>query len=411
MTERIRSLHVIRSFSRGGIETWLKNAMLSSSGSVLDIDVCCTGPNVGPLAEEVRRAGRCVRHVPWKRKRSTVIKELRNLFAQGGYDVVHWHTDKAIEPVARAARSANVPLIVTVHNTDFCTVHSRKLSRLMKWGARPLVNAYVRRNLRVACTRASLVTGVSQSVLESLARFTKLTPSRWKVFVLGVAEPKGSSVDTNRLRLDLVGDTDSPLILHVGRFARQKNHTGILDVIKNLLQRLPNARLCLVGTGCLVEGIKTYARELGMADHVLFLGERDDVFDLMHAADAFFLPSFHEGLPITIMEAFACGVPVVASRVAGNTDAIRDKENGVLCKLGDNEAFADALQRVLEDASWARTLSEGGKATFQEKFSMSGCLVRMEDMYRKLIQSPNARQQATSRTSMTGEAAAARSTD
>lgn len=103
------------------------------------------------------------------------------------------------------------------------------------------------------------------------------------------------------------------IIFHIGRFAPQKNHLFLLEIFYDIALSIPEARLLLAGDGPLKEGIEKKACELGIFDKVLFLGQRDDIPELLQAADLFVLPSLYEGLPVSCLEAQAAGLPCLIS--------------------------------------------------------------------------------------------------
>lgn len=132
-----------------------------------------------------------------------------------------------------------------------------------------------------------------------------------------------NSVDTKKfafnkqirtdIRKELGIESDSFVILHVGRFAPQKNHKSLILIFNEILKTEPSAKLLLIGDGVLFEEVKTFTKELNIENNVLFLGLQNDVFNFMNAADCFVMPSIHEGLPIVAVEAQANGLPLVLS--------------------------------------------------------------------------------------------------
>ena len=137
-----------------------------------------------------------------------------------------------------------------------------------------------------------------------------------------------NGIDTEKFRFDPVFRRekrkelrmeDDYVICHVGRFHDQKNHTFIVDVFRELCQLQPRCKLMLIGIGPLQEQIKEKVAGLGLSDKVMFLGQITDVHRMLSAADAFLFPSLYEGLPLTLVEAQASGLPVICS------DAITDE--------------------------------------------------------------------------------------
>ena len=132
------------------------------------------------------------------------------------------------------------------------------------------------------------------------------------------------------------------VICHIGRLTYQKNPLGMLDIVKEVLQKTPDATLISIGTGDMDDEVHSYAKKIGIEKNVLFLGKRSDIPELLSASDVFFLPSFYEGLPIVAIEAQASGLPLVISDaisketdITGNVKFISLNES--------NETWADAL--------------------------------------------------------------------
>ena len=131
-----------------------------------------------------------------------------------------------------------------------------------------------------------------------------------------------NAIDTQRFAFDLstragirkvFGYADELVIGHVGRFDAAKNQSFLLDVFSEIVKREPNAKLLLVGDGPLRKQIETKVAALGLSDRVIFTGVRSDVADLMQAMDILVFPSKNEGLPVTLVEAQAAGLPCVIS--------------------------------------------------------------------------------------------------
>jgi glycosyltransferase involved in cell wall biosynthesis len=165
----------------------------------------------------------------------------------------------------------------------------------------------------------------------------------------------------------------APLLLHVGRLAPVKGQRELIEALA--LLRRPDALAVLAGKDLETGGsyqceLEALAAELGVRERVVFAGYRDDVPALLAAADVFVLPSFVEGLPLTVLEAMAAARPVVASRVGGTPEAVVHGETGVLVPPGDVEALAGALNELLADPERARRLGEAGKQRVKERFSV-----------------------------------------
>jgi glycosyltransferase involved in cell wall biosynthesis len=181
-----------------------------------------------------------------------------------------------------------------------------------------------------------------------------------------------------RQRLEL-GD-DHPLIVFVGFFSSDKQPRVLFDAWVQLQTAGIAARLVYVGATTspyfevddrIAADMRAEAIRNGWADRLKLVGPVHDVHDYLRAADLFVLPSRREGLPVALLEAMACGLPCVASRLPGSTDAIIDNgQNGVLVPVGDTHAFADAMAKVLADRAYATALGAAARETIVRHFDV-----------------------------------------
>jgi len=144
-------------------------------------------------------------------------------------------------------------------------------------------------------------------------------------------------------------------------------------------------RLLLVGEGPLQAKFERIATELGIQDSVEFLGLRRDVVELLQQAWGFVLPSRWEGMPNALLEAMACGLPCVATRVSGSEDIITDGRNGLLVEPEDPAELAEALRRIIEDSGLAQRLAQEGRATVVQKYQLAAIAEQCLALYRRLL--------------------------
>jgi glycosyltransferase involved in cell wall biosynthesis len=143
---------------------------------------------------------------------------------------------------------------------------------------------------------------------------------------------------------------------NVARLAEQKGHRDLIAAAPAVLERHPDVRFVVAGEGELRAELEDLARPLG--DRFAFLGERDDVPDLLASFEVFAYPSRFEGLCLAVIEAQAAGVPVIATPVGGIVENVRDGETGLLVPPNDPAALALAIERLLDEPSLARSLAE-----------------------------------------------------
>jgi glycosyltransferase involved in cell wall biosynthesis len=196
---------------------------------------------------------------------------------------------------------------------------------------------------------------------------------------LSVFRPGGAR---SRVRKELgLGDA-VPLVGVVGRLEPQKGHAVLLEAWPSVLRDLPDARLLVVGDGRLRERLDQRARDLRVADSVIFTGFRADVPRLLDAVDVVTLPSLSEGMPLAAIEASAMARPVVATAVDGTPEVIRDGRTGRLVPPGDPAALARALLALLRDPEAARRMGRAGRDYVLDRFTLDRHVEATARVYR-----------------------------
>lgn len=175
--------------------------------------------------------------------------------------------------------------------------------------------------------------------------------------------------------------TDKFVVGTVGRLAEQKNPFFAIDVFKCLLKNVPNAEYWWVGNGPLEERVKTYIEEKKLTKYIKLLGSRNDTVELYQGMDAFFLPSFFEGLPVTGVEAQAMGLPMVVSDTVTCEMVYTDLVDYV-CLSDTSETWASRLETALRKKTEREQYAERLK---QSAFSDVGCGNRLEQVYSRWV--------------------------
>jgi glycosyltransferase involved in cell wall biosynthesis/SAM-dependent methyltransferase len=187
-------------------------------------------------------------------------------------------------------------------------------------------------------------------------------------------------------------EASRPWLLFVGQLTPRKGYDVAIAALPRIVERYPTATL-LVVSGINTadrEALERQAADLGVAGHVRFLGRLEDpaLVRLFRACDVYLTPTRYEGFGLTILEAMACGAPVVASDVPAANEVVRHEENGLLVPSGDVGAFAAATARLLEDPALRERLRAGGRRTALEDFSGERLVAELEDVYREATRRP-----------------------
>ncbi len=199
----------------------------------------------------------------------------------------------------------------------------------------------------------------------------------------GVDLDKFSASATNK-RSEFGLDERDFLIGTVGRLQGEKDQSTLIRAFSLLVQDSSiktSVKLLIVGDGPDRHMLESLALELGLQDHILFLGERNDVPQLLGMLDLFVLPSLGEGISNTILEAMACSRPVVATHVGGNPELVRDGMTGYLVPPANEMTMAAAIKRYLESPSLVMAHGKEGRRVVEECFSIQAMVARYLDAY------------------------------
>lgn len=166
----------------------------------------------------------------------------------------------------------------------------------------------------------------------------------------------------------------------VGRLAKQKNYPLLLTAFSALHSRHPNSKLIIVGDGELKADLENMTIELGLSDSVEFTGNIPDVETRLWEAEAYVMSSDYEGLPQTVLEAMAAGLPIIATKVGGVVDVVKDGENGILVECGGEAELIAAMEKVIQSPQLCKIFSEKN-IELSKQFSISQCASSYESLY------------------------------
>lgn len=172
----------------------------------------------------------------------------------------------------------------------------------------------------------------------------------------------------------------------VAQLIARKGHRFLLDAMPELLRRFPNLHLIFFGKGPVESGLREAIRVLGLGERVRLAGFRDDLPRILPCLNLLVHPALMEGLGVSLLQAAGAGVPIVASRVGGIPEAVRDGVSGLLVPPGDAGALIEAITKVLGDPDLARRMGEAGRERVDLEFSVDGMVEGNLRVYRELLQ-------------------------
>jgi glycosyltransferase involved in cell wall biosynthesis len=310
------------------------------------------------------------------------VYHLADLIREARPHILHTHTAKAGTIGRLAARllgDAGPPIVVhTFHGHVlrgyFDPVRSTAFRLLERWLAR----------------QSTALIAVSPEVRDDLVSLGVGPAEKFEVVRLGIELDQrvgengfeAARIETRRA----LGIPDDRFVVGwIGRMTAVKRTGDVLQAVRRLREEGVDAVLCMVGDGPDRDSVEARAHELGIVRDSLFLGYQDEVADYYAAFDALILPSANEGTPVSAIEALAGGRPVVATRVGGVPDVVRDGVDGFLVEPGDVDAMAERLSRLATDAPLRHRMGEAGRASVHERYSVERLLDDVDRLYRRLL--------------------------
>lgn len=367
-------VHGVLSLDLGGLERLVLSLTRAGRARGHRVGIVCID-QPGTLAEQARALGADVVSLDLHGDRADATARAVELFARMKPDILHTHQIGALWHLGRAARQRGGIGIVHTEHSDH-TALARGLSGRLKsrwWWRRA-----GRLSQRFCC--------VSQDIADSARRWNTVPAD--KVCVVDNGVDMAVHADRARrteLRASLGFSAGDQVIGTVGRLNEVKRQDLLLRAFALLAGAHPQARLLLVGDGPERQALQALALALKLHDRVVFAGYQSRTEDYLAAMDVFALSSRHEGLPLALLEAWATGLPVVASAVGGIPQVVRDGHNGLLFPSGEAAALAIALKRLLEEPLTASHLGAAGRDTVRDGYSLDLTADRYDTHYRAAL--------------------------
>lgn len=359
----MRILHTEWSDGMGGQEKRILAEAAGMSERGHHITILCR-EHAG-IKKEAVKLGIKVRTLPLRKSYDLPsIGRLAVIMGKEKYDIVNTHSGIDSWIGGLAARLSGVPVLVRTRHLNIPL--RRNLFNFIHY----LPDAYVtcgenmRDNLVNTCgfpgkIVVSVPTGVNSD-------FFNVTGSR-----------------EARMKYGL--DMHSRVITNVGIMRRIKGHETTIKAAKKVIERVPDVYFLLVGDGPRKEILEKLVKEMGISDRVIFTGFVNNIPEIYSFSDIAVLSSWSEGLPQSLLQAMASGVPVVATNVGGVPEIVFDRETGILVEAGDHEALADATANLLNNAELSAQLAGRARNNVLKHHSVNAMLDKMENLYLDLL--------------------------
>lgn len=259
-----------------------------------------------------------------------------------------------------AGKLSGVPVIYTVHGWAFAK-GAPAARRVIAWASEaamsPLASQVIcvtSRDENYARTRGVLRNGNALTILHGIS-------------------------DTNAPQA--TSDIQPPRLIMVARFSPQKDFFTLIQALPLLKERGLKFHVDFAGSGADLHRAQRMAEQLRVSDYISFLGDRNDVPQLLSQSQVFVLSTHYEGLPISILEAMRAGLPIVATEVDGVPEAVREGENGLLVPRSNPAALADALAKLIQSPEMRKRMGEKSRLMYESEFGVGRMLTELDEVY------------------------------
>lgn len=328
----IRVLQIVDSMQQGGIQSFLMNLYRNINRNEIQFDFLIFRNNLQWYEKEIDSLGGILYKAPGRRDGLIKCsKYLDNFFkSHKEYDVVHYNASSLsfVEPLRYAKKYGVKTRIIHCHSSSFIgnPIH-RILHKIHKRNIASLANVYL------SCSEPATLWMFRNTSVQS----------KVQIILNGVDCKKFAYSDEKRkLYRNKLCIENNFVVGHIGRFSAVKNHLFLIEIFEAIKEKNDNAKLLLVGDGEMRSEIESLVALKRLTNYVIFLGNRNDINDIMQAMDILVMPSLYEGFPVTVVEAQASGLPVVMSNTI--TSKVVVNKNVVLKDLNDN------------NVEWAKTI-------------------------------------------------------
>ena len=364
---RARVLYLSHAFMVGGAEEMVLNLVRHLPDRFEPAVMCIN--QAGPIGEEIRRTG-----VPFSVlgltpgvSRPLDVLRLRDAVQALSPTIVHTFLLTGSLYGRFAAMMSGVPIVI---GTEVNIYEKKKPlhARLERW----LMNG------------TDAVIASAESVKAHYVAQVGADPAKVDVIYNAVDWAQLQTTMTcEEFRKSIGVPLDAPVAGIIARLTEQKAHRVLFEAMAQ--PELSALHLIVVGDGELRNDLHSRAESLGIFNRVHFLGARRDLGNILGAIDIFAMPSFWEGLPLSMVLAMGAGLPVVASRVAGIPEVVKDRVSGLLVDAGDSAQLARALAALVQDSGLCARLGSAGRAFVRPRFGVDGYVASVTGLYDRLL--------------------------
>ena len=367
--KKTKILYLITGLNSGGAEILLWNLLKKINRDSFDPIVVSILP-IGSIGEKIKKEGVRVLSLESTFKfNPLIIKRLISIIKKEKPEILHTHLFHA-NLLGKIIGLFNSSLIIisTIHNIRFKNLLREKLSFFTRRGS-------------------NIVIVISKAIAKAMLKKGVIKKKKHKIILDGIDYKKFNEKENNDISKEIkkeIGiEVNTPILLSVGRLHKVKGHSYLIRSIEIIKKHYPNLVLVVVGEGSERKKLEKIIRELNLGNKIFLIGEKNNIEKYLQIADLFILPSCEEGLGVSLMEAQAAGLLVLASNVGGIPEVIEDGENGFLVNPKDSKVLAEKIIDILSlSVKEKEIIRKNAQKNIIKNFSIEVMVKKYENLYR-----------------------------
>jgi glycosyltransferase involved in cell wall biosynthesis len=365
MKRKKRVMIITHDIALGGLQQVIVNICNSMNRELFAPSVLCLRA-LGDYSPEFDALGIKVRLIPQKNGTDYFsFLKVAKILREENIDVIHTHNTQPFMDGVIGALLAGVKTIV--HTDHARSFPDKKRYMFAEW----FLSHFVYK-----------VVAVSEHTAFNLQKYEKISPKKIQIIYNGINRNiQNVTIDKSKKRAELGIINSGPVIGLGVRLSEQKGITFLLAAMPEIIRFFPDITLVIAGKGPLEEKLKEQTIALGVESHVLFVGMRLDIPEVIKLFDCYVLPSLWEGLPMVLLEAMAVGCPIVATDVGGVSSIIKSGENGILTKPRNPQELTDGIIKMLSNEAFRAECIKNNIRIFNEKFDAAVMTRSYEKLY------------------------------
>jgi glycosyltransferase involved in cell wall biosynthesis len=369
-TDKIHILHLIDGLRMGGAEVMITQ-IIKALGTEKYKHFVYYFAQDGPIRHKLEAMGTLVyrgtsrasilKPIEFMTTFFYLVRDLASFIKCKRIQIIQSHLNEANQLAVTVGKLTGTPTFPTIHNTQ------ESVDRRNKWDFRVYLIKTVN---RVIYPFACRVVAVSEEVKEIIRQKYHLRDSKIAVLKNGIIFEDNDYQSTD-LAKEFPGSSNKLKLFSAGRLAHQKAYEVLIKAVAELTKSgKKDIFVMIAGDGEEKNRLEALIGNLSLGSYIKLLGIRHDVMGLMKASDIFVLPSRFEGLSVAMIEAMACGLPIIASDVPGLNVYIKEGENGLQFPVEDHKALAMCILRLLKDEKLRLKLSCGARKSFKTEYDL-----------------------------------------